>query len=290
MSRNTAKNLGTVSIIGPGLIGGSIGLGLKKNRLAKSVIGIGHRRVSLAKALKMGAIDRATQNIAKGVRDADIVILCTSVRLIPEMAARAIPSMKRGAVLTDVGSTKGEIVALIEEMKREGIAFIGGHPVAGSEQRGVAAARGDLFKGSVCILTPTDCKVQELREVKSLWRGLGARVRVMSPEEHDRTLAVTSHLPLLLAASLVKTVGKGKLPYCGAGLCDMTRIASSDPALWCDILLQNRREVLSALAVFQKELDSLKSTIDGRWSRILSSRLMRAKRLRDTIVNGSNKS
>lgn len=281
----TTKKLGTVCIVGPGLIGGSIGLGLKKRRLAGTVIGVGHRRVSLTKAVKMGAVDRTTQDIGEGVHDADIVILCTSVRLIPEMAAAAIPAMKHGAVLTDVGSTKGQIVELIEGMaEEEGVEFIGGHPVAGSEQRGVAAARAGLFEGAVCILTPTGGHARALRKIKSLWRGLGARVHVMTPDEHDRTLAATSHLPLLLAASLANTVDEKKLPYCGPGVRDMTRIASSDPELWRDILLQNRHEVLGVLNVFQKELDSLKSAIDGRWSRVLSAKLMRAKRLRDKIA------
>ncbi|MFQ5861755.1 MAG: prephenate dehydrogenase [Candidatus Brocadiales bacterium] len=290
MVRKKVNNLGIVSIVGPGLIGGSIGLGLKKNGLAKSVIGVGHRQVSLKKALKMGAIDRATLDVRKGVRDADIVILCTSVRLIPEMAAKAIPAMKPGAILTDVGSTKRRVVEFVKAIKRKDIAFIGGHPIAGSEQRGIGAARHDLFKGCICILTPTNWNTRALQTIKSLWRGLGAKVHLLSPDEHDQTLASTSHLPLLLAASLVNTVGAKKFPYSGPGFRDMTRIASSDPGLWRDILLQNRREVLEALALFQKELRSLKSTIYERKSEKLSSRLMRAKRLRDAIPNNPNNS
>lgn len=290
MTRKKTNELGIVSIVGPGLIGGSIGLGLRKNRLAKSVIGVGHRRESLRKALKMGAIDQATLDIRNGVHEADIVILCTSVRLIPKMAARAIPAMKPGAILTDVGSTKRHIVKSVAAIKRKNIAFIGGHPIAGSEQRGIGAARKELFKGCICILTPTNRNARALRKIKSMWRGLGAEVHLLSPVEHDQTLAYTSHLPLLLAASLVNTVGPKRLPYSGPGFRDMTRIASSDPALWRDILLQNRRKVLGALTSFQKELRSLKSIINGRKQERLSSRLMRAKRMRDAILTGHNNS
>lgn len=278
-----ANSLGVVSIIGPGLIGGSIGLGLKKNGLAKSVIGVGHRRVSLRKAVEIGAIDRSTLDVRSGVRNADIVILCTSVRLIPEMAARAIPAMKSGAVLTDVGSTKRRIVDFIESIRREDVAFVGGHPIAGSEQRGIEAARHDLFKGCVCILTPTS-RTHALQTTKSLWRGLGSKVQVMSPDEHDQTLAAISHLPLLLAATLVNSVDSKKLQYAGPGFRDMTRIASSDPTLWRDILRQNRSEVLKALRSFQKELNALKSIIYEDKPEKLSSRLRRAKRLRDAIT------
>lgn len=282
VGKKTAK-LGTVCIVGPGLIGGSIGLGLKKKGLAELVIGVGHRRVSLSKALKMGAIDRATQDIKKGVRSADIVILCTSVRLIPQMAAKAVPVMKRGAILTDVGSTKQHIVKCIQDIKRKDIPFIGGHPIAGSERRGIEAAKADLFEERLCILTPASRNTGALRAIKALWQGLGAKINILSPDEHDRTLAATSHLPLILAASLVNTVGAKKLPYTGPGFCDMTRIASSDPELWCDILFQNRRKVLDALKLFQKELSHIESAIYGEKQARLSSQLMRAKRLRDTV-------
>ena len=275
--------LGTVCIVGPGLIGGSIGLGLKKKGLAELVIGVGRRSPSLTKALKLGAIDRATQDIEKGASDADIVILCTSVRLIPQMAAKAVPVMKRGAILTDVGSTKQHIVKCIQDIKRKDIPFIGGHPIAGSERRGIEAAKADLFEGRLCILTPAGRNAGALRTIKALWQGLGAKINILSPDEHDRTLAATSHLPLILAASLVNTVGAKRLPYTGPGFRDMTRIASSDPELWCDILLQNRRKVLDALKLFQKELNSIKLAIHEEKPARLSSQLMRAKRLRDAL-------
>jgi prephenate dehydrogenase len=269
------------------MIGGSVGLGLRKKRLAGEVIGVGHRRASLTRALKMGAIDTATLDLEEGVREADIVIICTSVELIPEMAARAIPAMKRGAVLTDVGSAKRGIVEFVERARRNDIAFVGGHPIAGSERRGIDAAKADMFVGSACILTPVNRRRSEkaLRRVKAMWQGLGAKVHLLSPAEHDRTLASTSHLPLLLASSLVNTVGARELPYAGPGFRDMTRIASSDAGLWRDILLQNRREVIQALKSFKKELDALESAIDGKRAAALYSRLRRAKRLRDSVTH-----
>jgi prephenate dehydrogenase len=286
MANKKSTKPGVVCIIGPGMIGGSVGLGLRKKRLAGQVIGVGHRRASLTRALKMGAIDTATLDLEEGVREADMVIICTSVELIPEMAAKAIPAMKRGAVLTDVGSAKRGIVEFVERARRNDIAFVGGHPIAGSERRGIDAAKADLFVGSVCILTPVNRRRSEkaLRRVKAMWQGLGAKVHLLSPAEHDRTLASTSHLPLLLASSLVNTVGAKKLPYAGPGFRDMTRIASSDAGLWRDILLQNRREVIQALKSFKKELDALESAIDGKKAAALYSRLKRAKRLRDSVT------
>ncbi|MHC4196474.1 MAG: prephenate dehydrogenase [Planctomycetota bacterium] len=284
MANKKSTKPGVVCIVGPGMIGGSVGLGLRKKRLAGQVIGVGHRRASLTKALKMGAIDTATLDLEEGVREADIVIICTSVELIPEMAAKAIPAMKRGAVLTDVGSAKRGIVEFVERARRNDIAFVGGHPIAGSERRGIGAAKADLFVGSVCILTPVNRRAEALRRVRTMWQGLGAKVHLLSPAEHDRTLASTSHLPLLLASALVNTVGAKKLPYAGPGFRDMTRIASSDAGLWRDILLQNRRDVLQALKSFKKELDALESAIDGKKAAAVYLRLKRAKRLRDSIT------
>ncbi len=253
------KGLGIVSIIGPGLIGGSIGLGLKGQKLAKRVIGVGHRDASLEKALKMHAIDHATKDLRKGVREADVVILCTSVKLIPEIAKKVVPWMKESSILTDVGSTKRYIVEEIKALGREGVEFIGGHPLAGSEQRGIEAARS--------------------------WEALGARVRFLSPEEHDLMMAFVSHLPQVVSTSLVNTLRPGQLAFTAKGFKDTTRIASSDPALWQDILLQNRKALLEAITGFQKEIALVKKALMNKNSKQLFTRLKRAKARRDNLTD-----
>ncbi|MFN3467955.1 MAG: prephenate dehydrogenase [Candidatus Brocadiales bacterium] len=281
-----------VSIVGPGLIGGSIGLGLKARNLARRVVGVGHRDASLKKALEMRAIDHATKDLGEGVRDADIVILCTSVKLIPEIAKKIMPWMKVGSILTDVGSTKGCIVKKIRALSRgsrnipdRGVKFIGGHPLAGSEQRGIAAARPDLFQGATCILTPVDRNAQARDTVKGMWEALGAEVRFLSPEEHDLIIAFISHLPQLVATCLVNTLRPGQLAFTARGFKDLTRIASSDPSLWQDILLQNREALLEAITDFQNEIVLIKKILLGKDSKRLFARLKRAKTRRDSLLN-----
>lgn len=286
-------SLGIVSIIGPGLIGGSIGLGLKGRKLAKRVIGVGHRDISLEKALEMHAIDQATKDLKEGVREADIVIICTSVGLIPEMAERIMPWLKAPSILTDVGSTKGSIVERIKASSRGGVEFIGGHPLAGSERRGVEAASADLFQGATCILTPLaknglsspSYSSRRARSVvKGMWETLGAKVRILSPEEHDLIMAFVSHLPQLVATSLVNTLRPGQLSFTARGFKDLTRVASSDPALWRDILLQNRKALLEAITDFQKEIVLIKKALVRKDSKQLFARLKRAKSRRDNLL------
>lgn len=278
------RDFGIVSIIGPGLIGGSIGLGLKKRGLASQIIGVGHRKTSLKKALDMGAIDKATQDLREGVRRADIVILGTSVRQIPGMAKKVMPWMKSSSILTDVGSTKAHIVEKIEAMRRKDVEFIGSHPLAGSERRGVEAANPDLFQGATCVLTTTKNSRAKER-IKELWEGLGAQVRFLSPEEHDRILAFTSHLPHLLAASLVNNVKANQRPFAGRAFKDLTRVASGDPNLWVDICLENREELLKAIKALQGEINTFRKVLQKRDKKRLLSELKKAKTSRDRLIN-----
>ena len=289
------QDLGIVSIIGPGLIGGSIGLGLKARNLAGRVIGVGHRDASLEKALEMHAVDHATKDLKEGVREADIVILCTSVKLIPVIAKKVMPWMKVGSIITDVGSTKRGIVEKIMALNRgsrsisdKGVKFIGGHPLAGSEQRGITAARPDLFQGATCILTPTGGDSQARDVVKGMWEALGAKVRFLSPKEHDLIMAFISHLPQLVATSLVNTLQPGQLAFTSRGFKDLTRIASSDPTLWRDILLQNREALLEAINDFQKEIALLKKALLEKNSKRLFARLKRAKSRRNKLLDNKS--
>jgi prephenate dehydrogenase len=248
-----------VTIVGPGLIGGSLGLALKAKRLAKHVVGVGRRESSLRAAQAVGAIDSATLDLAEGVKDADWVVLATRVGLITEMGIRAIPLMKSGAVLSDVGSTKGEIVSMIEPHVRGGVHFVGMHPLAGSERKGVEAANAALFAGSVCILTPTQkTNAGCVKTISATWRSLGARVVVMSPAEHDAILAQVSHLPHLVAAALLHSIDEGAIAYAAGGLKSVTRIAAGDPELWQDIFRSNRRNLLASVEQFEKVIEDIR--------------------------------
>lgn len=279
-----------IAIIGVGLIGGSLGLALKKRNLAKEVIGIGHRQGSLDKALQVGAVDRSTLKLEEGVRDIDLVIVATPVGLITGMVKRAIVALPQGAVITDVGSAKEKIVSEVEETLPEGIAFLGGHPLAGSERRGVEEARANLFENSVCILTPGEKTPPAiLMAVKSLWEGVGARVLVMKPEEHDFFLAATSHLPHLLAATLVNLVSDLKekdariTSLTASGFRDTTRIAASSPELWRDICLNNRNNLTAMIDKFKELLEETRKHVANGDSALLHKDFAKAKALRNKL-------
>jgi len=247
---------GRVTIVGVGLIGGSIGLGLKERGLAQEVVGVGRRKSSLKKAVGRGAVDTTTLDLAEGCQRAEIVILAVRVSLIAEMARRAMPHLAAGTIITDVASTKAAIVKDIERILREDVYFMGGHPLAGSEKRGVEFARSDLFEGARTILTPTRrTSDAALKKISTFWRSLGAKVSLLSPEDHDHILASISHLPHLVAMALVGSVPEEALSYAGSGFKDTTRIAASDPEIWRDIFLSNKEEVLKALKRFQQELE-----------------------------------
>ncbi len=280
-------NFGIVTIVGTGLIGGSIGLGLKKKGLTKRVLGVGHRKPSINKALKMKAVDEGTTDIEKSVSQADIVILATSVDLIPGLARKAIPLMKRSAILTDVGSTKGYIVSQIskdikDKCGRNNLNFIGAHPLAGSEQRGIESARPDLFEDSVCILTPTNLSSKRcVEKIANMWKALGAKISILKPHVHDEIVAFTSHLPHLIASELTNVVDEKHWKFGANGLRDTTRIASGDPKLWLSICKQNRVKIIEALQCFSEETKSMLRDMEEENDNEILNRLKKAKALRD---------
>jgi len=263
-----------ITIIGVGLIGGSIGLAIKKKRLAKEVIGVFRRTSTLKKALKHKAVDKGTMSIEDGVKDADLIILATPVSLIPSMAREAIKYAKRNTVITDVGSTKKWIVDKIEgQLARSirGLFFIGSHPMAGSEHAGVEFARADLLNGSPCIVTKTaKTGAAALKKITGFWKALGAKVNVMSPAAHDKSVSLISHLPHIVAFGLAGAVPVKELKYAAEGFKDTTRVALSDPRLWADIFASNKREIAKAGLAFEKYYKKIiKAITQGRYSEIV---------------------
>lgn len=273
-----------VTIVGVGLIGGSLGLAMRENGLARRVVGVGRRQSSLDLALKIGAIDEAFLEPSAGVKGADLVVLCTAVSLIRDLGLRVAPALKPGAILTDVGSTKTEIVASLEAGVPAGVSFVGAHPIAGSEKRGVDAAAAGLFAGATCVVTPTRrTDVIAAKKIADLWAAVGARVVTLSPEAHDAVLARTSHLPHVAAAALMAALQKSDAPFAGTGLRDTTRIASGDVDIWCDICLTNRDAILAALGAFSDELAAFRRAIDSGDRAKLAELLAAAKQKRDAL-------
>lgn len=248
----------TVAIIGVGLIGGSLGLALKKSRAVEKVIGIGRNPVKLKKAKKLGAIDEFFTDFLDGVKEAELVVICTPVGLIAPTIQRILPALKPGCIITDVGSVKAPLVKEVEKIVRHKyIHFIGGHPMAGSEQAGISNAQSDLFNKAVWVLTPgIHTSLKELAELHHLIRRTGASVVLLNPKTHDRIVSVTSHVPHLLAASLVNFMreqdrkNRNTAKLTAGGFRDVTRIASSSPDIWADIFMMNKQEIMKTLAAF----------------------------------------
>lgn len=248
-----------VAIIGVGLIGGSIGLALKNSKLKDiRIIGIGRNPERLKLALDLNAIDEMTTDSRSGVKDADIVFICLPVGLIAKTAEDIMHYCKKTAIITDVGSVKEVIVNEIEKhtshrKSKKLPEFLGGHPIAGSEKTSVKYASPDLFKNAVVVLTPTSKNTAAaLKKIKELWRCMNAKVKIMSAKKHDRVIAYTSHLPHMIAFALVKAVNH--LEFAGSSFRDTTRIVSSDPSMWADIVSENRENIMKAIDEFKKEL------------------------------------
>ena len=273
-----------ITIIGLGLIGGSLGMAVRKKRLAREVVGFSRKPSTLIEAKRKGAIDRGETNLRAAVSGADMVVLATPVDLIVPLAKQAARFMKPGSVITDVGSTKAEIVAALDNRLPASIAFVGGHPIAGSEQRGIDAACANLFDGSLCILTPTrQTPAKAIKQVSALWKPLVAQLITMGAKKHDQLLGATSHLPHLLAFCLAGVIDASCLPQAPRSFLEMTRLAKSDPDLWDDILLSNREELVQLMDLFSKQWRAVRETLTGNDHRVLRNILSRAKAQRDAL-------
>lgn len=273
-----------VAIVGVGLIGGSIGIDLLRRGLARHVVGVGHRPASLRAAKRVGAVSTTTTDLARGVADAELTIVCTPVSRIAADCLAAAGRMSPGGFLTDAGSTKASIVANVERGDLGGVHFVGSHPLAGSEKSGPNAAVADLFQQRTVVITPTDhTPAAAIETISRLWRGLGARIVTMAPDEHDGALAATSHLPHLLSAALAATTPAEHAALVARGWLDTTRIAAGDPALWTAILLDNRQHVGTALKRLETRLAAVRQALRTRDSQAIEHFLTEAKERRDAL-------
>ncbi len=280
-----------LTVIGVGLIGGSLALALKEAGAVGEVVGCGRGRPNLEKALELGIIDRFSRDPAEAVDGADVVFLATPLKTFAPLVQQCLPGLKPGAVITDGGSVKGDVVASMEPLLPENIHFVPGHPIAGTENSGAEAAFATLYQGRRCILTPTaktDPTALEL--VTKMWRVVGSDVVTMALDKHDKILAAISHLPHMVAYSLVNAVGsydhyeENILEYSAGGFRDFTRIASSDPTMWRDIAETNRAALLEMMDQFEEFFAELKSDIrDGSGDKLFEF-FLRSKQLRDAIL------
>ncbi len=252
-----------VAVIGVGLIGGSLARAMKKQRLAREVVGFSQRPTSLDWALKNGVIDSGHQDVRKAVHDADLVILATPVGIIPTMFATIAPHLRRGSIVTDVGSTKTSIVNAARQSLPNSVFFVGSHPLAGSEKTGVENSQENLFQGSLCLMTPTDqTHKMAVERVKRLWVRLGANVRILSPEEHDKILANVSHVPHVLAFALMQSIPPQHLEFGGPGFKDMTRIAGSSAQMWNDVCMANSTNVINGIDELVQKLAFIRKAVN----------------------------
>ncbi len=274
----------SVAIVGVGLIGGSVGRALRARRLADRVIGIGRSRESLAAARATGAVTEIALDPA-AVAEADLVVVATGVRAIPRLLEAVDAEVRPGTPITDAGSTKASIVAAWEKRRkiRRG-RFVGSHPLAGSHRRGPEAADAELFAGRVAVVTPAAATpANDVEDIGGLWSALGATVFVMSPREHDRLVAATSHAPHVLAAALAAATPPAAIPFTAGGWRDTTRIASGDPELWAEILLDNAGPLTAALKRVATAAERMIAAIEAGDRRRLVTLLSRAKDVRDAL-------
>ncbi len=277
-----------VVIIGVGLIGGSIGLAIKKKGLAKEVIGVFRHKATLKKAIKRKAVDRGVMSIKDGVKGADLIILATPVSSIVALAREAMKNAKKDSIITDVGSTKKRIVEQLEKASKSfSVNFVGSHPMAGSEHNGVEFSRDSLLEEAPCIVTKTArTDSPSLKKIISFWKGLGGNVKVMTPSEHDRSVALISHLPHIVAFSLAGAIPEKELACAAEGFKDTTRVASSDPYLWADIFLTNKKEAIKACRLFECSYKDILKALSAEDRQGIVRALKKAKSKRDKFPYG----
>jgi cyclohexadieny/prephenate dehydrogenase len=273
-------------VVGPGLIGGSVGRGARARGLAREVVAVGRSPVALENVLAGGGADRVTTDLGAALRGADLVLLCTPVGALPGLVRQAWGLLEPGAVLTDAGSVKGEVVAAARACPpRPGVAFAGGHPMAGSERSGFGAADPDLFEGRLALVTEEpETPPRAVAAARALWEGLGSHVRTLSVDAHDRGVALISHLPHLVAYGLVAAADGEALALAARGFTDTTRIAGSAEALWTDIFRANREALLAGLGRFSGILARWEALVRaGDWG-ALEAALGRAREVREKLA------
>jgi prephenate dehydrogenase len=280
-----------MAVIGVGLIGGSLARILREKGAVSEVIGIGRGEANLKRGVELGVLDSYSLDAKEGVRGADLVFVATPVCSIPTVVAEIAPYLSPGCIVTDGGSVKEFVVAACEPLMPPGTFFVGGHPIAGTEHSGVEASFATLYQGRRCIVTPTErTDPAALEKVVQIWKLAGSSVPLMDPVQHDRVVAAISHLPHMVAYSLVNAVdgydrpGGDLLSFSAGGFRDFTRIASSDPVMWRDIALTNKDAILETMDFFSGYLEKLRTLVATGDSGGLEQFFLNSKQKRDAIL------
>lgn len=280
-----------IAIVGLGLIGGSLGMALKKTDPSLEIIGIDLSKEIIEKAIEGQAIDWGTCQLEDGVREADLVFLASSLSETSKLAGKILPLLKPAAILSDTASTKGEIAREINEIfsQREDVFYVGGHPMAGSEKSGIEAADPFLFENAVYVLLEDGDLADQKKILEDLLKKTGARVLYMKADQHDLVVATISHLPHFLAASLVKTAGQMEkkeenvFKLAAGGFRDVTRIAGSQAELWRDIFFSNKESLLQVLALYKEELEKLEKLLQEDKKKEVLEELEESRSLRELV-------
>jgi 3-phosphoshikimate 1-carboxyvinyltransferase len=277
-----------LAIVGVGLLGGSVAKAVRSGGLAREIVGVGRDEGRLGTALRDGALDRVTTDLEAGVRDADFVLLAVPVLAVEALLPRVWWAAPDGATVTDVASTKAGIVRVADQLAaRRALAFVGSHPMAGSERSGYGVARAGLFRAATVVVTPTDrTEPRALKAVTEFWEAMGARVSALDALTHDQAVAAISHLPHLVACALVDGVTRFEptaLELAARGFKDTTRIAASDPDVWTEIFLANRAALATSLDAFRRALAELERSVTGGSAAELRAALARIKAAREAM-------
>ena len=282
-----------VCIVGLGLIGGSIGLAIKRSNISNQITGYARSNSTLERAIELGLVDSVKDNLKDAVNNSDLVILATPLSTFRELVEEMSPFLKKGCIITDTGSAKLTVIEDLKDILPNGVEFVPGHPIAGTEESGPDAGFAELFDNRWCILTPTeDNSSNAVDLVKGFWESIGSKVEIMDPMHHDKVLAITSHIPHLIAFNIVGTANnlanvteKEVVKYSAGGFRDFTRIAASDPKMWSDIFTYNSDAVLEMLDLFSNDLAKLKAAVIKKDSDLLFSNFEKTREVRKNIID-----
>ena len=281
-----------VCIVGCGLIGSSIARAIRKNRLSSKIVSSNRSDIINKKVIKLRIVDDSSSDTKKMVKDSDLIIICTPLSSYEDVISKIKNSLKNGAILTDVGSVKKKIIYSVEKNIPKNISWISSHPIAGTEESGPDSGFSELFKNKWCILTPSNqAKDKDIKLLETFWKKIGSKVDIMDAKQHDYILAITSHIPHLIAYNIVNTtlnVQKKKkhdiVKYSAGGLRDFTRIAASNPIMWRDIFIQNKKNTSKMIDKFINNLKDLKKAIKNQDGKKLEKIFTKTKRIRQEIV------
>ena len=281
-----------VCIIGCGLIGSSIARGIKKNKIAAKVVSSNRSNSTNKKVIRLKIVNEASSDTKKIVKGSDLIIIASPLSSYKNIILKIKSSLKNGAILTDVGSVKKNVIALIEKNIPKNVSWISSHPIAGTEESGPESGFSELFKNRWCILTPSKkSKSKDVKLLEKFWQKLGSKVDIMNVKQHDYILSITSHMPHLIAYNIVNTTLKIKkkkdrniVKYSAGGLRDFTRIAASNPIMWRDIFIQNRENTSKMIDKFIENLKDLKKAIKSKNEKKLEKIFTKTKKIRKQII------